>query len=167
MDILIQYALDHLAYNKDDGSLVWIKIPPRYNGKVCAVGKEAGSIHHTGYRVITLYGKKVQAHRLAWAMTYKEWPVGEIDHANGIRNDNRIENLRVVTRTQNMQNARCKSNSASGIKNVQWDSSAQLWRVRVRVDGKRYHVGRFKNIDDAALAAKEFINKSHKQFARV
>lgn len=167
MDTILEYAKQHLTYELDNGKLLWLRIPKMCNGKRYAIGSEVGSIHNSGYRVLTLMGKKLQAHRVIWAIHYNSWPNGEIDHIDGDRLNNKLSNLRVVTRSQNMFNAKTKQNSSSGIKNVQWDNSSQSWRVRVRVNGKRYHVGRFTEIEKAAEAAKEFMLKSHKQYARV
>lgn len=163
---IIDYAKSHLHYDQGTGSFTWVCLPPRLNNKNLAfIGGRAGSSHHSGYWFITLMGKKVAAHRLAWA-----WVNGptsmQIDHVNGDRSDNRIANLRTATKAQNMHNAKTKSVSSSGIKNVQWDSESGKWRVRVRVNGKRYHIGRFDKKDDALAAANEFMRVHHKEFAR-
>lgn len=68
------------------------------------VGKIAGTPHSSGYIAIGINGKSYKAHRLAWLYVFGEWPTGEIDHINCIKDDNRIANLRVSTRAQNMQN---------------------------------------------------------------
>lgn len=164
---LLDYAREHLRYEPATGRFYWIKVPKRVNNhRVCYVGKEAGVIHHAGYVKLTLMSRPVVAHRLAWALFVGD-PPAEIDHINGVRNDNRLENLRAATRAQNMHNAKVKSCSASGQKNVQWDAQAGKWRVRVRVDGKRHHIGRFADFEQAAEAARAFMLGQHKEFARV
>jgi hypothetical protein len=164
---IIQYATEHLRYEPESGKFFWEKIPQRVNNrKLCDVGREAGSVHYSGYIKLTLKNKPVLAHRLAWALYLGE-PPPEIDHINGDRSDNRLENLRAATRAQNMHNAKAKRHSTSGHKNVQWDSESGKWRVRVRVNGVRHHVGRFSELDDAVAAARQFMLENHKEFARV
>jgi hypothetical protein len=68
-------------------------------------GKEVGWKNSKGYVFITVENRKaIRAHRLAWYKTYGVFPTNEIDHINGNRSDNRIENLREVTRLENMHN---------------------------------------------------------------
>ena len=75
------------------------------------VGDVAGGINNEGYINIRLDGVLHKAHRLAWLYTHGEWPSGMIDHMNGDRADNRINNLRVVLRAANMQNQRVAQKS--------------------------------------------------------
>lgn len=164
---LLDYAREHLRYEPSSGRFFWVKVPRRVNNKaLCYVGKEAGVLHHAGYIKLTLKSRPVSAHRLAWALFIGE-PPAEIDHINGIRSDNRLENLRPATRAQNMHNAKLKKCSSSGYKNVQWDESAKKWRVRVRVNGHRHHVGRFESLDAAVGAARAFMLEHHHEYARV
>lgn len=164
---IIDYAKEHLRYEPETGKFFWIKVPERVNNpKVCHVGREAGALHYAGYIKLTLKNRPISAHRLAWAMFIGEPPV-EIDHINGNRSDNRLENLRAATRAQNMHNAKTKHLSTSGFKNVQWDAESGKWRVRVRVNGTRHHVGRFSDLQDAVDAARKFMLEQHKEFARV
>jgi len=165
-EALLTYAREHLRYDEATGKFFWIKVPKRINNKrLCFPGKEAGSLHHSGYTKIILMGQFVLAHRLAWALFFGDIP-NEIDHVNGDRNDNRLCNLRAATRSQNMHNVKTKRTSSSGVKNVQWDESSSKWRVRVRVNGVRHHVGRFSGIEQAKFAAKKFMDEWHKEFAR-
>ena len=164
---IIEYAKEHLRYERETGKFFWIKVPKRMNNpRICSIGREAGVLHHAGYIKLTLKSKPVVAHRLAWAMFIGD-PPPEIDHINGDRADNRLENLRAATRAQNMHNAKTKHLSSSGHKNVQWDSESGKWRVRVRVDGVRHHIGRFSELEDAVDAAQKFMREHHKEFARI
>ena len=90
--------VNYLSYDPTSGIITWIKKRLKVS-----VGKEAGCLHSDGCRIIGFNGKTYKAHRVAWFLHYGENP-GEIDHINGIRDDNRIENLRVVTHYENMQN---------------------------------------------------------------
>ncbi len=165
--LTLDYAKEHLVYVPETGLFFWKKLPKRLNNPNLAfIGGHAGTIHHSGYVFITLLGKKVAAHRLAWAWGNEDLP-SQIDHINGNRSDNRLINLRPASRSQNMHNAKLKNVNKSGHKNVQWDSESQKWRVRVRVDGKRFHIGRFADKEVAVKAANDFMVAHHKEFARI
>lgn len=56
----------------------------------------------SGYRILKHRGRQYYAHRVAWLMVFGDWPVNEIDHINGVRNDNRLINLRDVTAQFNL-----------------------------------------------------------------
>jgi hypothetical protein len=92
-----------LFYNKDTGKLTW-KVVKSFNIKI---GDEAGCIDtSTGYRKIRINNKLYYSHRLAWLYHFGIFPKNKIDHINGIRDDNRIENLRDVSDSENAQNQR-------------------------------------------------------------
>ncbi len=80
-------------------------------------------------------------HRLAWLYMYGEWPVGDIDHINGIRDDNRLINLRSVSRQENLRNRRTGRNNTSGVMGVNWDKSLGKWRSSIGIGGKTKHLG--------------------------
>jgi HNH endonuclease len=72
-------------------------------------GRVAGRVHRTGYLVVTITFQakayKVLAHRIVWALHYGAWPTQYIDHINRVRLDNRIANLRDVSRLENARNS--------------------------------------------------------------
>ena len=95
-----------LYYDKDTGFFVWKKDIFNLNKyKLADQGDVAGCMSNCGYIQISIKSKLYSAHRLAWLYTYGHFPELEIDHINRIRNDNRIENLRDVSHTVNMNNA--------------------------------------------------------------
>ncbi|KSB55511.1 hypothetical protein LFZ20_11650 [Salmonella enterica subsp. enterica serovar Johannesburg str. SA20025782] len=69
-------------------------------------GNKAGTVDAKGYRVIKLLGTPHKAHRIIWALTHGEYPEGFIDHINGMTDDNRLGNLRVVDFVTNAQNSK-------------------------------------------------------------
>lgn len=75
-------------------------------GQIGLAGFRTASEHGRGYRTLKVDGRKYLAHRLAWFYVHGEWPPRglEIDHVNRVRDDNRISNLRVVTRSENNRN---------------------------------------------------------------
>ncbi len=84
-----------------------------------------------------------------------------VDHINGDTLDNRRENLRLVTNTQNSQNRRASKRSRSGLKNICWDEGRQRWRVYLCANGKRMSIGYFRDLEDAKKAASAARRRYH------
>ena len=133
-----------------DGSLYWRK---RVNSKVAA-GSKAGTVNGQGYVVITLAGKKVQAHRLIWQWHGMELPE-QIDHVSGDRADNRLENLRA---------AKVRTDNASGVKNVSWCNTYSKWVVQILHRGGKV-TGRFRELEEAIEFAAAKRAEVHGDFA--
>lgn len=124
---------DLFHYDSETGLITW----RRKQGQVDRTGQEAGWIHAKGYRHLHIYGETYKAHRVAWALHYGEWPEGEIDHINHIRDDNRIANLRIVTRTQQMQNLSYHSTAnTTGVRGIIEYPTG--FRVEMQRGGVRY-----------------------------
>ena len=123
-------------------------------------GSTAGSPHNAGYRQITIDRKKYLIHRLVWLYHYGEMPT-QIDHINGNRSDNRIENLRECSYSQNHGNKRMNRNNTSGYKGVFLDKRDGFWMVYVAHEYK----GRYKTIQEAADAYDKFAKKHYGEFA--
>ena len=102
-----------LRYDPDTGYFFW-RVPLGS----CAAGSKAGVIHPTGYVVITIAGKHYLAHRLAHFYQTGEWPSDDIDHKDRDRSQNRWENIRPATRSQNGANAKVSKRNVSGLKGV-------------------------------------------------
>lgn len=122
-------------------------------------GKQAHAVNRSsGYVILRIDKTDHLAHRIAWLMVHGElptWPKCEIDHINGDRSDNRIENLRRVDRLQNCRNLGKNSRNTSGVTGVFWEGSKNLWRARICVNNVRIYLGMFKNIEDAKAARAE------------
>jgi hypothetical protein len=151
-----------LEYDPETGVFIWLVT----RGGSAWRGTEAGSINTSGHRQIKIRRRPYMAHRLAWLFTYDEWPAQELDHINGDPDDNRIANLRLSTRSQNMANTGVPSNNTSGVKGVEWNPQCGKWKASVRTKGKRIHLGLFANKDDAAAAYRKAAVKIFGEFAR-
>jgi hypothetical protein len=108
-------------------------------------------------------GKSHKAHRLIFMLHHGFMPQ-EIDHINGDRADNRIENLRSVTRSQNQYNKRPQRN-ASGYRGVTWHKKTGKWLVRVGLNNKNKSLGYYDDLELAALVAEEGRSLHYGQFA--
>lgn len=122
----------------------------RKSGHGNYVGEIAGTITDSGYRRIWVDGKGMMAHRAVWLITYGRLPDNEIDHINHDKDDNRISNLRDVSRNENMKNKGLLVTNTSGYTGISWLEKQRKWRVRV--DGIKRHVGHYVSLSDAISA---------------
>ena len=119
----------------------------------------------TGYREIQIEGRRYLAHHLAFFWVWGIWP-NQIDHKNQARDDNRIENLRVATDSQNMANKTKDRRNKSGYKGVHFHASRRKWRAEICVAGHRRHIGYFKDAALAKAAYDKAAQEAHGEFAR-
>jgi len=115
-------------------------------------GKECGGYNGSGYIVIGIDYHLWRAHRLAWLYVHGELPKNEIDHINHIRDDNRIINLRCVTRSENNRNMSRLNTNTSGFTGVAFDKRYNVWIARVSIFNKEKYIGTFKTKEDAINA---------------
>lgn len=147
-----------LAYDPATGAITWRVA----RGKM-APGDIAGTADRFGYRHIRVDGVRFLAHRLALLIVTGSMPEGDVDHINGDPRDNRLINLRAVSRMVNQQNQRRPHKSGtSGHMGVTWDKRARRWKSAIRVDGASKHIGRY---EDPAIAAKAYIEAKRRLHA--
>jgi hypothetical protein len=158
----IDYLKKIFRCNSEIGELRWRLETPRVTA-----GQLAGTVNKEGYVVVGHKYVQYRVHRIIWAMHYGEWPDHQIDHINGIKTDNRIDNLRPCNDSQNQRNVKKKSiGKHSKHKGV--DLHQGRWRARIRPgDGTRLDLGYFTTEEDAAAAYAEAAAKFHGEFARV
>lgn len=114
------------------------------------IGDVAGSTClRSGYRHVYVGGRQYSQHRLAWLYVYGRWPIGDLDHKNRDKADNRIENLREVTESQNIWNSRVRKDNKSGHKGVYWKPGLRQWVVHITYGGKQRYLGIYRSKDDA------------------
>lgn len=106
-----------------------------------------GSLCSYGYLRIHIDGKTYKAHRLAWLYFHGTWPSGMIDHINGIKNDNRIKNLRDVNRAQNGQNQH--KHRSGHLVGTTWHKRNKKWEAQIRINNKLKHLGYYLTQQEA------------------
>ncbi len=139
-------------------------------------GKLAGSVNN-GYISVRFNNKSYQTHRIIWKMhNGSDLPFTdyEIDHIDGNRMNNKIDNLRLATRSENGWNiTKAGANSASGIRGVSWDKRRSKWESKIHVGGHKKFLGYFNSVseaEEAYIAARfkyhgEFVPKSVSEMA--
>jgi len=152
----------HELFEYRDGALIWkVRLAMRIK-----IGEIAGTIEKNGYIRVTIDGKPYRMHQLVFMYHHGLLTKGkEIDHIDGNRTNNRIENLREVTRQQNQFNRKFFKNS-SGVKGVTWNKEKKKWKAQIMVDGKNKHLAYCDTIEEAAVAMEKGRKQYHGDFAR-
>ena len=160
--IKVEVLHELLRYEEDTGKLFWRERPRKFfssdqyhtiwNKK--NAGNEALKASNQGHLVGSILGKHYISHRVIWAMYYNKWPEKQIDHINGVRNDNRIENLRDVTPQENSRNQKLSTLNTSGHFGVNYEKRRNYWYSLIVVNHKSIYLGSFKNKEDAIAARK-------------
>lgn len=151
-----------MRYEPETGEFIRLK---RTNNRV-KVGDVCGFVDVDGYRRIRV-GKLVLAHRLAWAIMTGEWPSDEIDHVNGMRDDNRWVNLRQAARYQNAWNMKAGKPNSTGFRGVVRSShSPGRFEAAITAHRQRYHLGTYDSPEAAHAAYCDAAHKLHGEFAR-
>ena len=143
----IQRLRETFVYDPESGVLLWRDRDRNLSGK------PAGSVDaKNGYARVRFQGRLYLSHRIALAMDQGRWPEGEVDHINGNRSDNRIENLRDVSKSENLRNKAQYASNTSGVTGVHWHKQHRKWCASIMSDGKRRVIGIFQKLECAIAA---------------
>jgi hypothetical protein len=161
-----------ITYEPDTGNLYWIPRGVEYfkNEQYCKIwnSRQANQIikcvDKSGYIKTSILGRQYKGHQIAWAIAKGEWPDMCVDHINGIKTDNRICNLRLATKEENMWNSKPQKNNKLGIKGISIDKKSGKYKVSISSHNKKTHIGYFECIELAKLAYSEFADKIHGNF---
>lgn len=160
-EALRKRANEYYEYNKDTGSFFYKERPAsefskhQYIHHCKRIGKEAGSVNREGYVKIWVDKKIYSAHKIAWLIIHGEWvnyPEFEIDHINGDRSDNRIENLRKVSKSGNQRNSGRRITNTSGVHGVHWCQRNKKWIARIWNGSRHVYLGQFNDLRESAIA---------------
>lgn len=144
-----------IDYSPESGEFTWHKgLRHRGSGKRAGCRREEG-----GYRILSVDSRTYSEHRLAWFYVHGAWPDNDVDHINGIKSDNRIENLRQCTRAENMQN-QVGNRSKSGLTGA-YECNGRFFS-HIYKDGKKFYLGCFASPQEANAAYISAKAKHHK-----
>ena len=130
-----------LSYNPETGIFVW-KMNRGRNNAAAQKGQIAGCIDNIkGYHVVRINKENFFGHRLAWLYIYGYSPEHDIDHINRDESDNRINNLREVSRQCNTRNCGNYNSNTSGVKGICWAKTVCMWKSYVTLDQKKKFLG--------------------------
>lgn len=126
-------------------------------------GDRAGSVGDI-YSKIKLDQKTYKVHRLVFLFFHGYLPV-EVDHIDGNKDNNRIDNLRAATREQQGYNTKTPVTNKSGVKGVSWNASHNKWEARLKCNNKKLFLGYFKELDEAREVIRKARELYHGEFA--
>jgi hypothetical protein len=150
----------NFEYNPETGQFYW-KLPK----KGVVVGQPAGYKDRKGYTWIRFQRKLYLAHRLVWMYTYGEDPgESEIDHINNVPSDNRLENLRLASHSQNSWNRPKRVTNSTGFKGVFHTKYGDFYS-EIKRDGVKVYLGVFKTPEEAHAAYCQAADQLHGDFA--
>lgn len=136
---LLNYIEQNYSYDRKHGKLFYkTQVAQRVK-----VGDEAGYVHHKGYRHLNVKNKSFMVHRVIWLIENRRWPTGQIDHINGSKTDNRIENLRDASNRENCNN---KEMHRSGkLVGASFCKRGRKWISQIRIGKRTIHLGAFNS----------------------
>lgn len=150
----------HEVFHYTQGNLIW----RNSFGKRGKAGTAAGTLHHSGYIQIRIHGQDYRAHRLIWTYHHGD-TFYEVEHRNGVPDDNRIENLRLATCSENGANKPKRAGLTSAYKGVCRHAANLMYRAQIKKNGKVYYLGQFHREKDAAVAYNKAALELHGEFA--
>jgi len=147
------------AFDYQDGQLI------RKIGRINEIGSIAGCVHKgTGYVHIKIKAKAFKAHRLIFLYHYGYFPEF-VDHIDGNKQNNRIENLREASKQENCQNQKVRWTNSSGVKGVSWHKVNKKWKVALCKNYRSYYFGTYEDKELAELVSMEATDLLHENFS--
>lgn len=156
LDLSAEVVRARFNYDPLTGSLTRKQVTHGY-----FVGSEVGTTRTDGYRSAQVFGNRYMVHWLIWLHVHGRWPTEELDHINGARSDNRLANLREVTRMQNAQNIHGpKPDNRSGHMGVYRHRNGKF-QAQIRANNRKRFLGTFKTAEEASAAYQQAKRSLH------
>ncbi len=129
-----------------------------------------GGKNSRGYLHVSLYKNGKKSHRIIHQLVARAFiPNPEnkpcVDHINGDKTNNCVDNLRYASNSENAMNQKKSKNNTSGVKGVSWHTRDNKWRAHIKIDGKNMHLGLFEDIEEAKKARIAAVDKMFREFA--
>jgi hypothetical protein len=158
------YLKEVLEYNAGQGQFYWIK--KTSSKSRIKVGVIAGNLNIDGYRRIKICGKKYQEHLLVWFYNYGYFPIKVLDHIDGNPSNNRLENLRECSQSENNRNKGIAVNNTTGFRGVTYCKKTKKFKSTACLNGKKIHLGYFSTGEEASLVCEAATKDLHGEFYR-
>jgi len=141
--VAVEYLLSAVTYDPETGIVRWKyreDMPTSWNGRF--PGKVVGTTNESDYIFFMIKGRRIAAHRAAWAIMTGVWPKFEVDHWDTVKSNNSWGNLRDATAPQNRRNRGRNANNTSGYKGVTYCKLTGRWSATIGYDGTHHYLGR-------------------------
>lgn len=148
-------ALELFRYDYETGVLYWRWRVNNRVPKTLEAGTQRKS-NSDGYLNVSVNGRLYPVHRIVMLMCYGFYGEGlEVDHINHVRNDNRLFNLRIVTRSENSKNQSVSSKNTSGVTGVYFSKAKKKYIAQIKVNRETIYLGIFDTLEGAAEARRQ------------
>jgi hypothetical protein len=163
-EISLELLKQILHYNPDTG--IWTNLVKR--SAKTRIGSVAGSLDKDGYIIIIIKGKHYRSGRLAWFYMTGDWPARKVDHKDTNPANDKWDNLRLATNSQNGANRRVQTNNFIGVKGVYFNSRCRLrpYVAGIGIRGKQRYLGSFSTVEEASEAYQRAAYQIFGEFAR-
>lgn len=151
-----------IRYDGATGQLWWLR-----RGLGRRFSKPVGWVNDKGYVCVEFKGKAYKATHLIWLLKTGAFPIGQIDHKDGIKNNNMWGNLREANQSQQTANTKTRVDNVCGLKGIHKRKGYKRWRAQIVHNKRRYYLGDFGSAEEAHAAYVKAAKKYHGEFARV
>ena len=158
-DLTVDLLNELLTYDRETGKLYW-----KSARQGVTVGKEAGALDKEGYSILRINYKRYRTHRVVFLM-HKGYLPAVLDHIDGDRANNRLDNLRPASLSQNQHNRKLNKNNKSGFKGVSYNSKSKMFLASIKHQRQTIFLGSYKTPEEADKVVRVAREELHGNFA--